>query len=1229
MVFVPISLGLNDTINLDDADGFNWDIRRPGIIDDGETDAFDGGFVWTDFPSTSPNVVIAELGREVNTEALTLTGQTDLVGWRSVYVSETKGYARFLDTFTNLGATTTYTYTLQSNLGSDLNTNIVATGDGDTVFEASDRYLTTSDGAVGVDSLVTHVFADNTGTGPTSAQVVQDNVEVTYSFTLNQGDSISLLSFGFQSETAADAAEQVADFETNPYTYLEGLTLEERNSVANFDVDDTHVFAQEGNEINLLDGDGFLWDIDSWGGIADGGPNDAFDGGFAVEGTTAQTDATFDEDGREVNFGDFGPDVLGIEGTRSVYVDETLGFTRFLDTFTSTFNNTPIVFDYRLTSNLGSDGSTVVENTGAIDDTAAGDSNFTTADEFITTSDGTPYDPDPANGISNDPFVTHVFHDGTLAPNALIGSPASGNFGVEYSLTVQPGETVSILSYGFQNEDAAAANAQIDDFDAFTPEYLAGLSQDELNSVINFDVDTNVNYSSGDPYTLRDAEGFKWDFNNNDLAVVRGENAFNSAFEWSDPIGLGQIVSDESGRELNRAGVSSATPLVELDRSVYVSDESGFVRYLDSITNDNNFKISYTYTLDSELHFFVGNTNVIATGSGDTLVGVDDTYVTSEHASSPGGVGSMPLVTQVFNDGTGLLPDAFTQTDTGDTDEFSISYTFDLLPGQTVSLLSFGFQNASVEDAVNDVNSVTDPAQLKSAYLEGLTLEEAGRVQNFDLSMLVDVGGANVRIGTAGNDILPQEEGDSVFGGFGDDSVLSLPDNTFSATGFIDGGLGEDTLVVLNANPGVYLVDMAAGHLKINGVVRTNFVGIENVTTGIADVIGDDLDNIIIADGNNDRMFDGAGGNDTIKGFLGDDTLNGGTNGSAGDTVAYDDLGLSPFTTGVTVDLAIVGIAQDTVSAGMDTLSNFEHIVGSDGNDTLRGDGFNNTLNGGIGDDLLDGALGIDTADFSTSREKVIVRLDLPTQTAATVAFGKDTLISIENIIGSRYADTIYGSNVTTVVNEIRAGEGADRVYGGRGTDRIYGEGGADLLLGDGEADTIYGGEGNDRIYGKFSTDTLYGGEGNDLVVGDSSNDVLFGEAGNDRLLGGTGDDILDGGDGADLYDGSSGNDILKSSAGADRLNGRGDADTFEFEPGNDNDRIFLFEDDIDTIAISNDFGFASAADIINNHSRAIGNTLYIDLDPAGGDFIQVVNWLTNHTAQDLIDDISFFDPIM
>ena len=89
-------------------------------------------------------------------------------------------------------------------------------------------------------------------------------------------------------------------------------------------------------------------------------------------------------------------------------------------------------------------------------------------------------------------------------------------------------------------------------------------------------------------------------------------------------------------------------------------------------------------------------------------------------------------------------------------------------------------------------------------------------------------------------------------------------------------------------------------------------------------------------------------------------------------------------------------------------------LYGSSNGDNLYGYEGNDTLYGGMGDDwlidvsgtnYLDGGDGTDSVSYSTA-----ITLDLFAGTA-TGTNTNDTLVSIENVSGSGYNDTLYGSS--------------------------------------------------------------------------------------------------------------------------------------------------------------------------------------------------------------------------
>ena len=171
----------------------------------------------------------------------------------------------------------------------------------------------------------------------------------------------------------------------------------------------------------------------------------------------------------------------------------------------------------------------------------------------------------------------------------------------------------------------------------------------------------------------------------------------------------------------------------------------------------------------------------------------------------------------------------------------------------------------------------------------------------------------------------------------------------------------------------------------------------------------------------NDRLFGGTG-NDLLKGGVNNDLLNGGLGTDTADysTVSIDPPGpVGPIltigaTAGVTVNLNMQGVAQNTGGAGLDMLVGIENLIGTNFNDTLTGNGAKNVLSGLDGDDTLDGRGGIDTASYATATAGVVVGIDtspegnegVPQNTGGA---GTDTLSGIENLRGGTRNDTLLG----------------------------------------------------------------------------------------------------------------------------------------------------------------------------------------------------------------------------
>lgn len=207
---------------------------------------------------------------------------------------------------------------------------------------------------------------------------------------------------------------------------------------------------------------------------------------------------------------------------------------------------------------------------------------------------------------------------------------------------------------------------------------------------------------------------------------------------------------------------------------------------------------------------------------------------------------------------------------------------------------------------------------------------------------------------------------------------------------------------------------------------------------------------------------------------------------------------------GVGVEI-LAGDGDDIVNAGAGP----DLVHGGGGNDTLNGRAGNDTLDGGAGGDVLDGGFGSDTATYANASAGVVATLDSSLAANTNDAAG-DTFVSIENLTGSAYADTLIGDAQTNV---------------------LIGGGGDDVLVGNGGSDTLHGGDGNDTASYEFSTSSvsvsLADGAG---TAGDAAGDALISI---ENLIGGSGNDAFAGASGvqANAFDGRTGTDTVTYAA--------------------------------------------------------------------------------------------------
>ncbi len=180
-------------------------------------------------------------------------------------------------------------------------------------------------------------------------------------------------------------------------------------------------------------------------------------------------------------------------------------------------------------------------------------------------------------------------------------------------------------------------------------------------------------------------------------------------------------------------------------------------------------------------------------------------------------------------------------------------------------------------------------------------------------------------------------------------------------------------------------------------------------------------------------------------------------------------------------DVVRAGSGNDTI----DVATFHSDYYGDDGNDVFFSVGFRNYFNGGTGIDTISYEAQDDDQDLGGRG----VTIDLGAGFAQTRGTSyKETLVSIEDAVGTSVADKIYGSSA------------ANKLWGDGGNDVLDGRGGNDILYGGSGNDNLYGGSGKDTLNGGLGSDYLYGGTGADVFVfasvsdsrANSSRDVIM-----------------------------------------------------------------------------------------------------------------------------------------
>ncbi|MGQ0590429.1 MAG: calcium-binding protein [Sphingosinicella sp.] len=347
-------------------------------------------------------------------------------------------------------------------------------------------------------------------------------------------------------------------------------------------------------------------------------------------------------------------------------------------------------------------------------------------------------------------------------------------------------------------------------------------------------------------------------------------------------------------------------------------------------------------------------------------------------------------------------------------------------------------------------------------------------------------------------------------------------------------------MAIINGTPGDDDLFGTPGHDEIFGFDgNDNLFGLE----GDDLMFGGDGHDFLRGGEGGDKLHGGAG-DDFLRGDAGNDELDGG-DGWDRATYAIGAVG------GVTVSLAIQGVAQDTGSAGLDILVGIEHLTGTRFDDVLTGNDGDNWLWGGsdgsgvTGNDVISAGGGNDLVEVGAGTHSLDGGAGIDTLSL----FGNSSDISAD---GVTFSLLLQGAAQDSEQGLMTA-SGFENLSGSIHDDALTGDGGDNLLAGDLGNDILIGGTGDDILYGDgrvLIDDHGLGGSGPITTFADIAavfaltpgDDVLDGGRGDDTLNGGGGDDELTGGQGRDIF-------AFGPDSGDDRITDfRNNQDTIRFE---------------------------------------------------------------------------------
>ena len=736
------------TIRLNDNFGYQWDIRSGGYINNGSSDAYDGGHHLrvndTYYNGSSP--VLTRLNARELTLPVQAVGVLNVS--RKIYVPTDDAYARYLELIENTSESAqTVTVRVYGNLGSNSDTHVVSTSSGDTQVDDDDYYVLTDDSCLGCsDPAVGHLYASDDTVDPsiTAMSLNGDDYSATYQITIPPGERRIVMHYAVQNHSRDAALTKIQALSSSDFPVV-GLTLQEKKEIVNFkalrDTDNDGVpdaeevpldldpFNNDSDGDQLLDGFEVMYGFDPLSAIDNGETHlDADSDGLSnLEEQAAgsdphvtDTDGDGLSDAQEVNVYTSDPARVDTDGDGLADAEEALLGTRLyaVDSDDDGLDDYLEYNDERLDPlNADTDGDGMNDGFeyryGMFDrDPAADEDNDGLSNLQESVAATNPFSRDTDNDLLDDAYEYGV--TGT-DPNAR-DSDGNGRWDID-----------EIFS---------------DDTDP-----LASADLDRVNLDYGL-YDENSRYWKVDAYGYLE-RGHNYAFSNSPRLYINGQEHRNR-YEGNYQAGISQ-----DGREFHMT--ARIVDELIVSRRVFIPASNGaYARYIEVISNPGTATARVEVKLTSSYGASVSRTEV-TTSTGQSVLSTDDHYVLFRDTGST----SRPVVAHVFADHTLPLKISGASNAADGDNTWDIVYNLDIPAGETRHIVHYLLQEATLISAENAIAALLPKTRKE---LDGLSDDIKATIVNMlakadsDLDTLSDED--EVLLGTLANN--PDSDGDGI-----------------------------------------------------------------------------------------------------------------------------------------------------------------------------------------------------------------------------------------------------------------------------------------------------------------------------------------------------------------------------------------------------------------------------------------------------------------------------------